>query len=419
LTPDRDDDDEIEQVHLRIATDKKGNLVEANQIHHYLYCADALAQMSFYDFCHCVQVETIKSSPHVKNTHETHLGVYRRHELKVGHPDHETHKLQEHTNEQWEDGYREFIPWVVRCSIPCCFDATAWALFALAHFKPFSVIAPLLSCNETVSEAYEKYTFSTHSHQVMSNWEAIHECEDEQDANQLCRQASCTGESKALSRSLGLAMLMEDDVEVDMSCMPSCCAEEDFAINQTVLLMQQCKWLTCCGPTPIIPTKPSVTTCDPGEKFGYITEDLSRHLKTWKIELKRQETDIANSRCNALNPEAQCSITPPHVSEVGPDLPSHPDSDLHATEILTSQENPMNLMTVQDVIETVGREFSLNPKQWVAFWIIAQFFVVKYIDKSLLEEEQLCMLMTGPGGTGKTHVVKAIKHIVRNIASTH
>ncbi|KAG1734452.1 uncharacterized protein EDB91DRAFT_1250974 [Suillus paluster] len=251
MTPDDHDDDEVEQVQLQIATDKDGKLVEANQIHHYLYCSDALAQMSFYDFCHCVCVETIKSSARMKNTHETRLGVYRRHALKPGHPAHETHELQEHTNEQRGDGYQEFIPRVVGCSIPRRSDATAWALFALAHFKPFSVIVPLLSGMESVISTFQKYSFSGRSRQVMNNWEAIHECEDERDADRLHKKASMTAESKALSTSLGLASLTDDDVEIDMSRMPSHRAEEDFAISQTVLLMQQCQWLTSRSKAPM------------------------------------------------------------------------------------------------------------------------------------------------------------------------
>ncbi|KAG2048424.1 hypothetical protein BDR06DRAFT_826771, partial [Suillus hirtellus] len=33
--------------------------------------------------------------------------------------------------------------------------------------------------------------------------------------------------------------------------------------------------------------------------------------------------------------------------------------------------------------------------------------------------EQLWMLMTGPGGTGKTHVVKAIQHVMQHYGSAH
>ncbi|KAG1733182.1 uncharacterized protein EDB91DRAFT_1057610, partial [Suillus paluster] len=79
----------------------------------------------------------------------------------------------------------------------------------------------------------------------------------------------------------------------------------------------------------------------------------------------------------------------------------------------------MKLLTAQDVIDTVGSEFSLNAKQWVAFRIIAEFFVAKYVEKRLPEEEQLRMLMTGPGGTGKTHVVKAVQCVMEHYGCAH
>jgi hypothetical protein len=62
---DSDEDDEVEHAHLCIATDKDGNLVEANQIHHYLYCADSLCHMNFYDFCRCVRLESVKKSANI------------------------------------------------------------------------------------------------------------------------------------------------------------------------------------------------------------------------------------------------------------------------------------------------------------------------------------------------------------------
>jgi hypothetical protein len=49
--PDSEDDDAPEQAHLRIATDHAGNLVEGNQVHNYVFRAELLADMKFYDFC--------------------------------------------------------------------------------------------------------------------------------------------------------------------------------------------------------------------------------------------------------------------------------------------------------------------------------------------------------------------------------
>ncbi|KAG1837639.1 hypothetical protein DFJ58DRAFT_641546, partial [Suillus subalutaceus] len=64
-------------------------------------------------------------------------------------------------------------------------------------------------------------------------------------------------------------------------------------------------------------------------------------------------------------------------------------------------------------------EFSLNDKQWIAFRMISEFFVAKYVDKTVAEDQQLRMLMTGPGGTGKTHVVKAVQQVMQHYGCAH
>ncbi|KAG1894487.1 uncharacterized protein F5891DRAFT_922037, partial [Suillus fuscotomentosus] len=73
------------------------------------------------------------------------------------------------------------VPRVVGMSIPRATDAKLWALFTLAHFKPFSALSPLLHKGENVIEVFRTYSFSPRSRTVMTNWEAVHECEDERD----------------------------------------------------------------------------------------------------------------------------------------------------------------------------------------------------------------------------------------------
>ena len=52
--------------------------------------------------------------------------------------------------------------------------------------------------------------------------------------------------------------------------------------------------------------------------------------------------------------------------------------------------------------------------QWVAFRIMARSFIHRYLLelKEELVTEPLRMLLTGPGGTGKTHVVKALRGVM-------
>lgn len=51
-------DEVVEHVRIRITTDKNEDIAETNQIHHYIFRRDALAEMSFYEFCRCIHLET-------------------------------------------------------------------------------------------------------------------------------------------------------------------------------------------------------------------------------------------------------------------------------------------------------------------------------------------------------------------------
>ena len=144
--------------------------------------------MTFYDFCRCVRLEKTSTSK-TKNTAETHLGVLPRHELKQGHPSAKTHRLVEHSNELRGDGSNSLFPRVMGMSIPRKSDKGC-RIFALAHFIPSNIDNPLLKPGQTVESTFEGSTFTERRLQILSNWEAILECQDERDAD---RMRKCTG----------------------------------------------------------------------------------------------------------------------------------------------------------------------------------------------------------------------------------
>ncbi|KAK0432389.1 hypothetical protein EV421DRAFT_1719583, partial [Armillaria borealis] len=75
-----------------------------------------------------------------------------------------------------------------------------------------------------------------------------------------------------------------------------------------------------------------------------------------------------------------------------------------------------------DLLNDTVQKFKLNTEQEIAFRIMADTFI-----KREPEPFPLHMFLTGPGGTGKTHVIKALcdvmdafgyRHAVRFIAPT-
>lgn len=175
---DAEVDGEIEDASLNLATDKLGKLITMHQVHHYLYRAESLSHLNSHDSCQNVSLEKKSRSEKNMNTHETRLGVLHRHTLNKEHELHDTHVLLEHTNIMRGKNCCCLIPRVIGMCIPCKQDETAWALFTLAHFKPFSMTDPLLQPDEDCLDVYSTYEFDSFSKQVMENWESVHECED-------------------------------------------------------------------------------------------------------------------------------------------------------------------------------------------------------------------------------------------------
>jgi len=122
-----------------------------------------------------VRLQTISKSSKTKNTFETRLGVLRRHKLKGRHPYCETHVLIEHMNDKRGDGAVELVPRVVGLSIPQPTNAMLWAIFTLAHFKPFGISTDLLTTDEDPIACQAAFSFCLRSLKVMKDWEAIHE----------------------------------------------------------------------------------------------------------------------------------------------------------------------------------------------------------------------------------------------------
>jgi hypothetical protein len=90
------------------------------------------------------------------------------------------------------------------------------------------------------------------------------------------------------------------------------------------------------------------------------------------------------------------------------------DTETPALDVIASAG-----LSPDDVIKKIGTEHGLNEQQWIAFQIIAKHFVRKHVIKCVEESEQLTMLMTGPGGTGKTHIIKAVRAVMQYYGCGH
>lgn len=432
---DEVDDDDVEPIPLRIAINRSGALIDTTQVQHYWLRNEALNSMTFYDFCRFTKIEK-KSHNKSKNTHDTRLGVLRRYDFLPDHPLFETHQLVEHTNPATGDGNRVLVPRVIGATIPRK-SSEIWPLFVLIHFKPFSATNPLLIDGMTCREAFDSYEFASGALRIMKNWEAIHECEDERDADRLKKRAAITKESQSMTRTLALdGSSNPEDVDLSTNTMSAKVPpEQEFRTLQTVSLLQNAGWFTNIAQdhTQItqIPASADLATCggeftvpDPlsDDGKGKALENLTLTptiCNIWKKSIKNQEKTLSDCRKNALNPESQNTGSLPDRMDVDGTTacfvePAYLNS-AHG-ETLSKSQTPM--ISQGDVLAAIENEFSLNLNQSRAFRIISNHYIERYINSNL-NEKPLRMLMTGPGGTGKTHVVKAVKRVMANYGCGH
>ncbi|KAG8934909.1 hypothetical protein FRC01_012958 [Tulasnella sp. 417] len=139
----------------------------------------------------------------------------------------------------------------------------------------------------------------------------------------------------------------------------------------------------------------------------------SQVIKEWKTSINAQEKAAIAKRhntqdpANAQNPAFQVPSTvsgPAYVSlkgKAGPTVASH----------LSSHTSPSTCESPEELVEHIGRDHKLNQEQMIAFKILATKFIEVFdeIMHSIPEDQslvsQLKMMMIGPGGTGKTHII--------------
>ena len=300
---DGDEDDyggkECEEISLKIILNKDRTLHETNQVVDYLYRGGSLCSMMFYDFCRCVRLEKV-STGHTKNTADTRLGVLKRHELKQGHPLAAMHQLIKHTNEARGEGINLLIPHVVGMSIPRKSDK-GYHMFALAHFIPFNIDHLLLCPSQTVTDVFDSSVFSSRHLHLLDNWEAIHEYQDEWDAEQMQRHAEQVRESHAMTRVLHSAIEGGETTEIDVT-RAGCQRARDIEAELLVNVMQECGWVRGREQQP-------EHCMVKGNCESPCPEPPSSQLKVWATSVKCQENELMARHRNAANVTEQAEIS--------------------------------------------------------------------------------------------------------------
>ena len=243
----------FEPVKLHLSVDRSGRLIEANQIDNYYYRDSKLHGVCFYDFIWHFRVEK-KSNIMLKDTDELRLGTYPRYELQYPHPQYQTHVLIDHSIKIGKDNSNLAIPRIIGMSVPRLGDKLH-ALFMLAHFKPFDVDSPLWNAKIGIENTYKQFKFSNRALEIMRNWDAIHECEDQCDADRLKKRVSHLQEATEITKSV-----MYSDSHNDTSVLLSTDKvdrrqlQKDIELNSVLYKLQTSNWFQSKESTSIVNT---------------------------------------------------------------------------------------------------------------------------------------------------------------------
>ena len=407
-------EDDID-LSMRISTGNDSQLYQNSQVDDYLHRDAALSDISFYDFVRCLRKDKRSSK------RNEHAAVLTRYKLQEPHPQAASHMLVLVLHPLIKQPSRERIPVVVGTSIPRK-ERNIEVYMLLAHFRPFSTSNPIL-CDQThsIQTTFEHTTFTERSMHVMKNWDAVHECEDERDAERLRKKNSKinklrSGDKNMLADLDPAYVANPDDYEV-AGCDSRPCVK-DTSVTQAVNILREGNWFHSNTPLDAHSIVDNQRTCTP-----LYDADFAH----WKKQIKLQEVEIAHARRSQLDPSLQSmaevgdesdarttAFDPSTVIEKS-SIPVQPKTEAPSVSTIRPLES------YNDALREVEREFSLNRKQLIAFRICARRFHTVLIEESLSRPKStpLRMLMTGPGGTGKTHVVKALQRVMSIFGCAH
>ncbi len=309
-----------------------------------------------------------------------------------------------------------------RTSDPC------YALFMLAHFKPFHLNVPLLHPADSVSGVFRTYSFSERAVRCMSNWEAMHECEDERDAERLRKRQSLTRSSQLVTN-----MFVHKDLDnlVELTGRTDADNARDSKAHVQLMRLGEANFF---APSRDVPCTGSSFASSSSVSDGFkITPAM---MTDWQSEIRHQEAQVMVSRLNAGDVKEQTdgSSNLPVRSTTNKLSSDDLDHDECSTPVFipppvvgvkaTLSYAARKRQTVLELMNATVTKWKLNPEQEYAFRLMATTFVKRKFSQpsltpSAVEPFPLRLFLTGQGGTGKTYVVQALTEVMAAFGSAH
>ncbi|KAE8249631.1 hypothetical protein A4X13_0g5133 [Tilletia indica] len=373
----------------------------AHQVDDYMHRGETLSHLPFYDFVRFCRMVNLPKRPN-KNHHM----------MRATHPN-VNEKCHRYTPKKANGIPRAIFSTFPRPNgTPGHGDSYCAAM--LAHFIPFGVATPLKTRDESYETVFSTAPFPPEAAKIMENWEALTECEDARDADQLLRRkreasrAEQHDEAGDRLNANGEGGIDSATADVSMASMLQTSNRPSLETLLTMSTLSAAGWFK----QSTTPRAQAVTT-------GREAENLHHHegAPTFSAPRRRQwVTDMSN-----LEDALKASMAAPQTltgvlgeslgifgGQTAPETTSGEDFVMNQVAPETERVNQVD-RPPHEIIDLLVEERGLTPSQRLAFSIAARHF---YEELYGVPTEPLRLFMHGEAGTGKTVVVRLLRQLL-------
>ena len=363
---DGDNDDNVDNSSTYNISIGNTGFVLVNQMTDYTNRGDALSHMCLYEYCSKVfktkftVEEKEKYDKRKCDKHAKGRKPQDRHSFSDVHPQSETH---------WQIERKEgLVPSLSKLPPNCQNNEEKFQKCMLLLFKPFSKLSDLFN-GTSWDESYETADFGENKKYV-ENIQEMHmglkEREDARDND----DENCVNDDDTVDD-------VDDELENDLNALKE--VELDSQTNQAVDIVKQTGWLDESTSTqPII--QPTFDPSCPLPNFNQWKKDIRNQNRNKLDDVDTNEDDVEDMLLNPTQTVAE-------------------DRDVGFTT------DVCNDMDLDEIALQIILRYSLNRKQRYAFEIAIKNVIKRERNE---ETQQFLGYIGGPGGTGKSQVIKAI-----------
>ena len=367
-----EDDSDDENISFRISSSNEG-FVLVNQMTDYLNRGEDLKEMCLWEYRSKVYKERFTEEKLKKQQKKEQNRKQKRERgcvqrFLTTHPQSETHWQKIRTENS------AMVPSLSKLPPSSNNNKTKFEKCMLLIFKPFTTFEDLYNGNSW-DESYADFLETTNYNQYIENLEELHvgieekhDCDDNSDE-----------------------VIDENDDEEGEDNSISDNTDKDNIDSQTVEALDVIKntnWL------------------DESTSNHQSNQNRQNNLNSSFIQYQIWQEDMKKQNQDKMDNVGEMEEIEDHSPMDGIALPDQPEVDIDfSVEKVNTPNAQEEKEKIEKIRENIGNSFTLNKKQMVAYKMATDNVIKRHLKE---KTEQLIGYVGGPGGTGKSQVIKAI-----------